>query len=390
MTSQSTLIGFEEVLTMSPLQYFLSDLLGNHSGGIQLVVDNARLTRTPILPIRPVSTLSSSNHSCTRWETDEPSPVHTTAKTVTRTAPSTSLQRRSPVVVFNKSSPSCPIRKLSPMVTPKAEKLHIPKSVPSAANIKSPPMMLEELFDSPPGHTVARNDFEKRQELPTSTGIPRGASSSRQLLPPVQIRSLPQPSGPCPCTPTLNRPVSPVPTQAQPATMSVASAVNTHNRWPSKLLTRGLSQTLLGIDTMEEAAPICPTRRPSKQPVYTTNYVSTGEKASSIEHIMASWPPTHKLPPSAQSLDSSTQATECSSTSSARKNVCSDIVLTPIATDSSIFRPALSNHRTPASGNRESISSLDEAPPGTSSQVTASLGVGRPVFYQRLTKRREC
>jgi len=109
---------------MSPLRTFMLNLLSSHNGDVQLVADNAALTMEKAPPSRPnqpaLAAMGGSSHSCTRWETDEPSPGRASDKGAKTLGPvlALSLQRRPHPLLCKNSSPACPIRKLSPKVHP--------------------------------------------------------------------------------------------------------------------------------------------------------------------------------------------------------------------------------------------------------------------------------
>jgi hypothetical protein len=98
-----------------PLHQFMSQLLRNCEGSIELVVDNARRATKHTLLI-PLSLPTTSNHSTTRWDCVEPSPALglQIIDPCTRRELIPNIQRRSPIIVTYKNAiPACPIRKLS-------------------------------------------------------------------------------------------------------------------------------------------------------------------------------------------------------------------------------------------------------------------------------------
>lgn len=259
---------------MTPLQVFLINLLKargySAAYSVDIVVDNASSTMENLPQSKnsqslPASTPSnSSNHSSTRWGTDASSPLRpievNPSLRATHEVAAASTQRRCPMVSYKNSSPACPIRKLSPNLHPDA--------------------------DSRPFHSAEL----RMEERATPRKLEGNSTMNRPPLSPRKIsgRSLVPGSasgcdcdnmkGPClrPSTKDLAGPQPPVRLlsnqQASPLIQTPELAASAIKEGVPHLLgnrqaygpTRGLSHTLLGIDSTEQA-PICPIRRPSAQ-----------------------------------------------------------------------------------------------------------------------------
>jgi hypothetical protein len=249
---------------MSPLRTFMLNLLSSHNGDVQLVVDNAALTTERVPPSRPnlaaLVTMSASNHSCSRWETDEPSPGRASdqgAKTLGSIA--LSHQGRPPPLFYKNSSPACPIRKLSPRVH--ANENHEHTTPPSLCPRMEGKLLIKN-FDR---LAISRPPLSPRKNSGRSILTPGGnkapapkkkLSHTKPLRPPVRVIS------------KLSRPLAELQSPAgsivpPPAVWTAVSEVGASSGKSAGGLTRGLSKTL-GID-IKEQAPICPTRRPSTQ-----------------------------------------------------------------------------------------------------------------------------
>eukprot|EP00934_Nitzschia_sp_Nitz4_P000967 Nitzschia sp. Nitz4//scaffold16_size188269//111202//112194//NITZ4_001798-RA/size188269-processed-gene-0.21-mRNA-1//1//CDS//3329538538//967//frame0 len=248
-------------MMLSPLEFFLSDLIQDHEGGIRLVVDNARMTTTQVLSIRPSpsnnksSLNSSSHHSCVRWESDEHSThllqsprslPHMKQTTATMTSEGNSDIVSSPQAALQKktASPSCPIRKLSPAVQVEKYKWK-PQGCWTSSNSRT---------------IGSSNKF-------VSSNVPfpdQDEDSIPSLRPP--LRSSPPPNA-ASMTASSDHGMILEETSSSEEGHDSLSSIPIPIPIPTMRLTRGLSKTLLGIEkVVETTPPVCPTRRPSAQP----------------------------------------------------------------------------------------------------------------------------
>lgn len=274
---------------MSPLQQFMQNLLQNHSGEVLLMVDNAlpttkRLCATIGSTTSVLAILSnSSNHSCSRWETQEPSPTRTIKK-VTKgssggvgeiVAASTKpiQQRRSySTVQYKNSSPACPIRKLSPRVHPDMCEI--------VCNIISP-------------HTTSQFPAESLKKQQQASSSSRSYYEERRVVvnrPPLSPRKNKVPMCKTDRLFTSSAPgrvlIKPAPPSFELQNDKEDSEEDDDeekfgSEVPTTGLIRGLSQTL-GTD-MKEQAPICPTRRPSTQSNEDDSAAPGPERLSQLE-----------------------------------------------------------------------------------------------------------
>lgn len=250
---------------MSALRTFMLNLLSSHNGDVQLVADNAALTMEKAPPSRPnqpaLAAMGGSSHSCTRWETDEPSPGRASDKGAKTLGPvlALSLQRRPHPLLCKNSSPACPIRKLSPKVHP--DESHEDVISPS------PGLRLESkrLVKNMDRLAISRPPLSPRKNKGRSIVMPGGRkatapkkklSYTKPLRPPDRIIS------------KRNRPLAELQAPAasiapSPPVWTTTEQIVASGGKSADGPTRGLSKTL-GTDVTEQA-PICPTRRPSTQ-----------------------------------------------------------------------------------------------------------------------------
>lgn len=243
---------------MSTLQQFMQRLLEHYSGAeFHLVVDNAALT----IPMERVASspplANGSGHSCSRWETQEPSPTRNVEKmTNVPGVASPSFQLRPLGLVSKNASPACPIRKLSPRVhadmEPRGEKIKSTSLNP--VETKKPSKGTERLAMSrpplSPRKKSARASTQGNQKIPQAVTATVTRGRPEILKSPVHA---------------LLKPVAP-PEEVNPSDLAeswISDEETVAADMPTGGLTRGLSQTL-GTD-LKEQAPICPTRRPSTQ-----------------------------------------------------------------------------------------------------------------------------
>jgi len=271
---------------MTALRLFMLDLLKDRSDeGVltaEIVVDNAalkmeRLPSSCRTNLPPLAIANTSNHSSNRWETDGPSPAWPSEQSPQGSTRAFAVlhlhqhqhQRRSPMQAHKNTSPACPIRKLSPRVHPddNGDK----SSVPTMLRLEG--KMLLKNFDrlavvSRPPLSPHKNGG--RVFLPggnrASLSAKKAANVARNkdvkgLQPPVRILSNLPPSKPV------------VLSVAVPSGEEQGSGFSDK---ATNVPTRGLSQTLLGIDFTEQA-PVCPTRRPSTQ---SSDLDTTGQSGS--------------------------------------------------------------------------------------------------------------
>eukprot|EP00980_Cylindrotheca_fusiformis_P010254 scaffold2277_cov137-Cylindrotheca_fusiformis.AAC.9 len=168
---------------MSVLHYFMRDLLMNYEGEIQIVVDNARMTRNQKAAHLPLmrDSLHSSNHSTTRWEMNDSS--HSTGPGASGISASSLC-----------SVPTAPIRKPS-------------KDLPSPVGTRS-----SLGSKSKPGKKEKHRDGKHRKS-------PSSPSSSRKAN-----RSPPSPS----FTKKTVAPLKPVPSPSSSCSSSSSSRSNKH------------------------------------------------------------------------------------------------------------------------------------------------------------------
>jgi hypothetical protein len=274
-------------------------------------------------------------------------------------------------VVFNNASPACPIRKLS---TEQSEKQGNPAPLSTTAKPRpSYPSRSFDLASRPPRSPKNKN----------RVGVPY-KNQWRKIVPNKKASIRRKASAPIPAKPTLTSPESSTPPMQeqlltrrssealvispaqQPSRAGVAAAIeNVPQSSPPLSLVghlkrgplRGLSKTL-GIDISEQA-PICPKRRPSKQSDYTSP-APPPKPVVRLEHFSEH----------SKSTESTyTAGTLSTGPSSLHDNPRDIFVLPPPP-------PEL-----PISGNSTS-------PAAAVSATKKGRGGGRPILFQRLTKRR--
>lgn len=239
-----------ESQAMSPLQLFMHRLLEQHCGGeINLVVDNAALTMERVAASPPLA--NGSGHSCSRWETQEPSPTRNVEKVaIVPGMTSPSFQLRPLGFVSKNSSPACPIRKLSPRVHPAMTTRG--ENITSTSRMTKSSKGVDRIAIIRPPLSPRKKTVETTSS-PGNNKSPRATTSGRAqgLQPPVRVLMKPAP------------PPEELRNLVDEASSSSGDEETIAAEMPAGGLTRGLSQTL-GTD-LKEQAPICPTRRPSTQ-----------------------------------------------------------------------------------------------------------------------------
>lgn len=260
---------------MSPLAYFMKELLGNYSGEIQLVSDNAMMMKVgknkeKIESITALSQVLSTtgktgNHSCTRWETDVPIPIRSVDHLAQRPEWSPSLSRRPPLLPNNFNSPACPIRKLSPKVPLTQQSRNYRFLLTSPPNVQFSKISPSDKLEGTQGidHPVKILSIPKAI---ISHMKPTPRSLLFQMNGSSQTSSLTTEKRTCGIVPSMHC-CAPFEEEEEKITGHYEGGKPPRCSFASPVMRpiRGLSQTLLGIDGPLEKAPICPTRRPSKQ-----------------------------------------------------------------------------------------------------------------------------
>ncbi|CAJ1918959.1 unnamed protein product [Cylindrotheca closterium] len=271
---------------MSPLGQFMKQLLQNHTGEVQIINDNARITterNSASLQLKnslhSSSLPSSSNHSTTRWDMDgsnHSTEVGNSTSTLNQTS----------------SVPTAPIRKPSndppqgDQVRPyesldisshKAEKrvhkylgnnswsLRLSRpSVSSTSNLDVifSPSNQRKSWDASKNCHNTMNDIFTLVEPTTAPNTPEPSPTPSRSNTSISLNLI-KPSRKL--SPKREEEESPIPP-------------------PSALeLNRSLSKTLLGADDLNPQAPKIPTRRPSHQPDLNSPTSQTSAKSSSAD-----------------------------------------------------------------------------------------------------------